>query len=130
LRLHTLVAAVLVTLLFSSAATHGEESQANYLAGTLIDIQKNVETTPRVWLWNTVVAASETVRYQLRIRVGNQIYVSEYVPLIQPDGGLPVSWKPNSALELRIEKHSLFVRLSYGGEIETRIMKHEAEKVP
>ncbi len=130
MRSHILVVAFLTGLLFLPAAARGEESQASYVAGTLVDIQKNVETTPRVWLWNTVVAASETVRYQLRFRVGNQIYVSEYVPLIQPDAGLPVSWKPNRALELRIEKHSLFVRLSYGGEIETRIVRHEAEKLP
>jgi hypothetical protein len=46
-------------------------ASAGYLSGTLLDIQKNIQTTPRVWLWDTVVAYSETVSYQLRIRVGN-----------------------------------------------------------
>jgi hypothetical protein len=45
-----------------------------YLQDTLLAIHKKIQTTPISWLWDTVVTSYDTVRYDLRISAGNQIY--------------------------------------------------------
>jgi hypothetical protein len=52
------------------------------------------------------------------------------VPLIQPTGPLPTEWKPVRPIELRIKDHQLIIRLSYGEEIETRIVRQSEAKLP
>jgi len=115
-------ALVLTLVLFLRAVVPAESAP---VSGTILEIQKQSQYAPRTWLWNTVVFYSETVSYRLRIQSGNQIYVAEYVPLVQPTGPYPTEWKPGAPVTLRIEKRSLFVELSYGGEVETTIVKRE-----
>jgi len=96
-----------------------------YVQGTLLAVHKKVHTTPISWLWNTVVTSYDTVRYDLRIWAGNQVYVAEYVPPIQPDGPLPTEWQAGHPISFRIEKRELVVKLSYGTEIRTNLLRRE-----
>lgn len=117
-------------VLIALALALNVRAEPNYQTGTFLEIEKKVEYTPRSWLWDTVVTYSETVSYQLHIQLGNQTYVSEYVPLIQPTGPLPTAWKAHRPLELRVAKHNIFIRLPYDGEIETRIIRRVGPKLP
>jgi hypothetical protein len=71
------------------------------------------------------VTSYDTVRYDLRIWAGNQIYTTEYVPLIQPDGPLPTEWQAGRPVSFRIEKRQLVIKLSYGDEIRTNLLRRE-----
>ena len=101
-----------------------------YVQGTLLAIHTKVQTTPISWLWNTVVTSYDTVRYDLRIWAGNQIYIAEYLPLIQPDGPLPTEWQTGRPISFRIEKRQLVIKLSYGNEIRTNLLRREPAHSP
>jgi hypothetical protein len=103
---------------------------SDYDTGTLLSIDKEAQRTPRTWLWNTVVTATEVVSYKLRVRVGNQIYEAEYVPDVQPDGPLPTEWKPGNPVQARTEDHKLLVKLSYGRVIELNLLRRSEAKSP
>lgn len=101
----------------------GMAAAQQYQAATLVGIQKRVEMTPQTWLWNTPVTFVNTAHYEMTIRVGEETYLAEYTPLVQPDGVVPTEWKPDSSLEVRVEKHRILIRLSGGEEVETRIVR-------
>ncbi|MBA3913414.1 MAG: hypothetical protein H0X25_06075 [Acidobacteriales bacterium] len=64
-----------------------------------------------------------TSHYELTIRIGEQTYLVEYTPLVQPDGVVPTEWRPDSPLQVRVEKHRILIRLISGEEAETRIVR-------
>jgi len=76
------------------------------------------------------VTSYDTVRYDLRIWAGNQIYIAEYVPLIQPDAPLPTEWQTGRPISFRIEKRELVIKLSYGNEIRTNLLRRESAHSP
>jgi hypothetical protein len=105
-------------------------ADAPYQTATLLNVQQQVQRTPRSWLWNTPVTFDEVVSYELVFRVGNTNYTSEYIPDVQPNGLIPTEWKPGNQLDIRIQKHALFVKLSYDGEIETHITGRHTARNP
>jgi hypothetical protein len=118
-------AAVIFAILLPTAARADA-----YLHGTLLAIHKKIQTTPISWLWDTVVTSYDTVRYDLRIWAGNQIYTAEYVPLIQPDGPLPSEWQTGRPISFCIEKRELVIKLSYADEIRTNLVRREPAHSP
>jgi hypothetical protein len=113
---------VLVLWPFSAIA------EPSYQSGTLLGIEKKVKITPLEYVFEVVASYYETVTYELKIQVGEQLYYADYTPNVQPNGPLPVEWTANRALGVRVEKHRLFVKLSYDGEIETFIARRERVK--
>ena len=120
-RIHPRIPAALVLAILLPATVRADA----YVQGTLLAVHKKVQTTPISWLWNTVVSSYDTVRYDLRIWAGNQIYTAEYLPPIQPDGPLPTEWQAGRPISFRIEKRELVVKLSYGTEIRTNLLRRE-----
>jgi hypothetical protein len=100
------------------------EAEQNYQKGTLLGINKKMQITPLEYVFNVVAAYYETVTYELQIKVSNEVYYSDYTPEIQPNGPLPTEWQPGRQLEVRPEKHRLYVKLSYDGDVETLIARH------
>jgi hypothetical protein len=125
-RVHLWISAALIFPILLPTAARADA----YVQGTLLAIHKKVQTTPISWLWNTVVTSYDTVRYDLRIWAGNQIYTAEYVPLIQPDGPLPTEWQAGHSISFRIEKRQLMIKLSYGDEIRTNLLRREPAHSP
>jgi hypothetical protein len=121
---HTFVAVLFATLLLSATCI----AEPIYRSGTLLGIDKKVETTPTMWLWDTVVSSYDTVRYDLRVQVGNQMFITEYIPDIQPNGPLPGEWTPDRQINIRTDKGKMYIKLSYDGEIETHILKRRGPK--
>jgi len=112
--------ALFLVILFASTARAD-----SYTRGTLLSIEEKVQTTPISWLWNTVVSSYDTVRYNIRIWAGNQIYIAEYVPPIQPNGPLPTEWQAGRPISFRIEKREFVIKLSYGTEIRTNLLRRQ-----
>ncbi len=104
--------------------------KADYQAGTLVSIDKKVKIIPIDYIYETVVSYYETVTYELQIRVGGDIYFANYTPEVQPNWPLPSEWGPNQPIQLRLEKHRLFVKLKSDGEITTFIAHHTRAKSP
>jgi hypothetical protein len=119
-----MIAGCFATLLLSLICI----AEPTYQPGTLLTIEKKVEATPTMWLWDTVVSSYDTVRYDLRVQVGTQEFVTEYIPDVQPNGPLPGEWTPDRAINVRTEKGKMFIKLSYDGEIETHILKRHRPK--
>jgi len=92
-----------------------------YGTAVLLEIQKKIATVPRSYLWDVVVTYSETETYELPIRMGNETYITDYTPIIQPSA-LPVEWKIGQPIEVRLEKRKMFLKTSYG-EIMTYIVR-------
>ena len=126
LKAAVLLGGLSVALLLASAA----RAETTYQTATLLAVEKRVELTPASWLWDTVVTYHETVRYQLRVQMGDETYLAEYVPLIQPSGPVPTEWKPGAVLDVRVTKRSLLIKLSYGGELEAQVIGRSRAKSP
>jgi hypothetical protein len=118
----------LAAAVFAIPAVRAADSP--YQTATLLDVQQQVQRTPRSWLWDTPVTFDEVVSYELSFRIGNTSYTSEYIPDVQPNGPIPAEWKPGNQLDIRIQKHALFVKLSYDGEIETHVTRRHLAKTP
>jgi len=98
-------------------------AQPAYQSARLVQIEKRVEYIPQAWHWDTVIVSRTLVKYELQVRVDGVTYLAEYIPDIQPTGPIPAEWKDNQPVDARIDMHSLYIKLSYGPEIETHIMK-------
>jgi hypothetical protein len=94
-------------------------AQPIWQTGTLQAVEKKVESTPRTYIWDVVVTATDVVTYRLRIRQGKRIYVADYTPEIQPSP-LPASWQVGGPLQFRVQKGQMIIKTSYG-EITTYI---------
>jgi hypothetical protein len=90
--------------------------------GTLVSVEKRVESTPRTYVWDVVVTSTDVITYRLYIQVANRTYVSDYTPEIQPSE-LPAGWRLGNRLDICVDKHRLMVKTSYG-EIATYIRSH------
>ena len=51
-------------------------AQQPYETAVLLEIQKKIATVSRSYLWDVVVTYSETETYELRIRMGNETYIT------------------------------------------------------
>jgi hypothetical protein len=107
-----------ILLVFPAALT----AESDYVTGTLLEITKQVESHPINWLWDTPVFWSDTVSYELRVRVGNELFWCTYTPEVQP-GFLPGQLHPDAKIDVRIERRRLFIRRLTGGELETVILR-------
>jgi hypothetical protein len=105
-------------------------AQPTYQTGTLLGIERKVKITPMTYVFDVVASYYETVTYQLKIQVGKETYFTDYTPDIQPNWPLPSEWKVNRPIAVRTDKHRLFVKLSYDGEIATYIARHANAESP
>jgi len=105
-------------------------AQPAYQTGTLLGIERRVKITPLSYVFDVVATYSETVSYELQIRLGKETYFTDYTPDVQPNWPLPNEWQVNRPIEARTDKHRLFVKLSYDGEVMTYIARHARTKAP
>jgi len=118
-----------IAALFAALLTpQSGQAEQGFTPGTLLEIEKKVQTTPTAWVWDTVVSSYDTVRYDLRIRVGSQVFTTEYIPDVQPNGPLPIEWQPGRVMNVQVDKGKMLIKLSYDGTVETQVVKRERSK--
>jgi Protein of unknown function (DUF2934) len=61
----------------------------------------------------------------IRIKVGDTIYTAEY-DRKRAQGYRPGEFAPGQPLELRFEEDKMYIKLTNGNELETRIVKSES----
>jgi hypothetical protein len=114
---------IFATLVLLSPFSPGQ-GEASYAAGTLQQIQKQVVETPSLYLWNTVVTRTQIVSYRLQVQSGNEVFVGEFTPVIQPSDA-PIEWTPGSKVRVRFAKGKMYVKTSYG-EVTTQVVGHRS----
>ena len=119
-----------VSLLVSVLLSTVSLAEPTYETGTLVGIEKRVKVTPLTYVFDVVATYYETVTYRLQIQAGKQTYFTDYTPDVQPNGPIPSAWKANQTIQFRTEKHRLFVKVSYDGEIETFVARQERQRQP
>jgi len=115
-----------IALLLPSALS----AEPTYQSATLLGIERKVKITPMTYVFDVVATYYETVTYELQIQVGKETYLTNLTPDIQPNWPLPSEWRVNRPIEVRVEKHRLFVKLSYDGEVATYIARRTRAKTP
>ena len=126
--------AICAALLFASYAAsqtnqaqpEGRNATPLYHSAFLVKLTAGVRTETHEVLHTTVldsgVVSEKIVTYKFIIRSGGLQYASLYTPEPQP-GNLPDAWwKDNALVGIRVEGHSLMIRLPQGGEIATSVV--------
>jgi hypothetical protein len=94
------------------------------LTGTIVDVQQKEHTKVLYYLVNTPVTQDEPY-FAVSVRIRDRIYSGEYQPRHAAEL-LPEAWKPNAEVQLRLEKHSMYLRRPDGGEAEFVITRRAA----
>ncbi|MDP9158687.1 MAG: hypothetical protein M3O09_00450 [Acidobacteriota bacterium] len=114
-----LTASFLVFLFFSSLfAAHKPEQ---YQTGKIVEVQQKTNSEVLYYLVNTPVTR-DTPYFEVSIQVKDFLYRAQYTPRHSADG-LPEDWKPEAEVQVRLNKHELFVKRPEGGEIQFAIEK-------
>jgi hypothetical protein len=101
---------------------HAADKQ--YEAGKLVSVEQKSRERVLYYLVNTPITQSDPYD-EVSVRVKDEIYVGEYTPRHAADT-LPEDWKPDAAVEARVEKHYMFLRLPDREEIKFVIVKRLA----
>jgi hypothetical protein len=129
MRLYRLIR-VAALMFLTSLALLPASAEPAYQTGTLLGIEKKVKITPLTYVYEAVASYYETITHELEIAVGDTIYYTDYTPDLQPDWPLPEEWRPGNPLNVRMDKHRIFIKLSHDGEITTYIAHRKHVKAP
>ncbi|MEY2411846.1 MAG: hypothetical protein QOD84_452 [Acidobacteriaceae bacterium] len=112
-------ASFLVFLSVSSLlAAHKAEQ---YQTGKIVDVQQKTNSEVLYYLVNTPITR-DTPYFEVTVQVKDFLYRAQYTPRHSADG-LPEEWKPGAEVQVRLNKHDLFLKRSEGGEIQFAIEK-------
>jgi hypothetical protein len=96
--------------------------------GTILDVQRKAHTKVLYYLVNTPVTRDEPY-FEVSVQIRDRIYTGEYLPR-HAEELLPETWKPNAEVQLRLEKHSMYLRRPDGEESEFVITRRAAAPAP
>jgi hypothetical protein len=94
------------------------------LTGTIVEVQQKAHTKVLYYLVNTPVTRDEPY-FEVSVQIRDRIYSGEYLPRHAAEL-LPETWKPNAEVQLRLEKHSMYLRRPDGEESEFVITRRAA----
>ena len=94
------------------------------LTGTIVEVQRKVHTKVLYYLVNTPITRDEPY-FEVSVRIRDRIYSGEYLPR-HAEELLPETWKPNAEVQLRLEKHSMYLKRPDGEESEFVITRRAA----
>ena len=102
---------------------HGAESSP-FVTGKIVDIQAKARTKVLYYLVNTPITRDDPY-FEIQIQVKDKIYTGEYAPRHAADV-LSEAWKPDAEVEVRVEKHTMFLKRPDGEDLEFGITRHVA----
>ncbi len=111
----------LISLL--SAARKPEE----YQSGKIMTVEQKTNSEVLYYLVNTPVTR-DSPYFEVSIQVKDFLYRAQYTPRHSADG-LPEDWKSGAEVQVRLNKHDLFVKRPEGGEIQFAIEKRSPATV-
>jgi hypothetical protein len=95
-----------------------------YVTGKIVDVQRKVHTKVLYYVVNTPITRDDPY-FEIQIQINDKIYTGEYTPRHSADL-LPEMWKPEANVQVRLEKHSMFLKRPNGEDFEFGITRHTA----
>src|SRR3954453_16167550 len=92
-----------------------------FTRGQIIDVQHKVRQKTEMYLVNTPIT-TDVPYFEIEIRLDQTDYIAEYNPR-HPKEELPESWVAGAEIQVRAEKHHLFLKRPHGSEIQWIINK-------
>jgi hypothetical protein len=115
--------ALIVVFLFGSAFA----VQNPYLDGTIVDVQKRVNTRVLYYIVNTPVTRDDPY-YEIRVNVQGTVYTAQYTPRHADDTFLD-EYASETKIQAKVEKRHLFLKQHSGNDLDLIIVKRgSAEK--
>jgi hypothetical protein len=99
-------------------------AESPYVTGTIVDVQQKAHTRVLYYLVNTPITRDDPY-FEIQVQIKDRIYTGEYAPRHSADL-LPATWKPEADVEVRLEKHFMFLKRPNGEELEFGITRHTA----
>ena len=81
-----------------------------YQIGEIVSVEKKVHTQVLYYIVDTPIT-KDNPYYEVSIRFGDEVCVGEYTPRHAADTP-PQAWTPSSEVQVRVEKHHMFVKAS------------------
>jgi hypothetical protein len=117
---------VLVTLSAAFAV------QGEYVSGTIVEIRQQERDRIQLYIVNTPILTEEPY-FTIAIDVNGMRYEGEFLPHTSHEM-LPGFWKADENVQLRIEKHFMFLKREDGSEVKFLILNkahlHTARNLP
>jgi len=104
---------VAVVLLGVSCQSFAVEK--SYQTGILVEARQKSHTRVLYYIVNSPVE-QEDPYFEVSVRVNEVTYVGEYTPRHSLET-LPDDWKPEAPVEVRLEKHFMFLKRPNGSEM-------------
>lgn len=120
------LAASFIVFLFVSSLFAANKAE-QYQTGKIVDVQQKTNTEVLYYLVNTPITR-DTPYFEVSIQVKDFLYRAQYTPRHSADG-LPEEWKPGVEVQVRLNKHDMFVKRPEGGEIQFAIEKRSPATV-
>jgi hypothetical protein len=100
-----------------------------YQTGILVEARQKTHTRVLYYLVNTPVE-QEDPYFEVSVKVNDVTYVGEYTPR-RAFETLPDDWQPEESVQVRLEKHYMFVKRPNGSEmkllLDSQTAKHPAK---
>jgi len=98
------------------------------VVGKIVDVQHKVHTRTLYYVVNTPITQDDPY-FEISVQIKDKIYTGEHAPRHAADT-LPDEWESEAEVQVRLEKHVMFLKRPGGEEMEFIITRHIAAPAP
>jgi len=95
-----------------------------YETAKIVDVEQKSRERVLYYLVNTPVTQDDPY-FEITLQLKDTLYIGEYVPRHAADT-LPAEWIENAPVQVRMEKHYMFLKRPSGDELQFTITKQKA----
>jgi len=99
-------------------------AQREYLSGTILDIRQQERDRVLLYIVNTPIM-TEDPYFTIALDVNGMRYEGEFLPRSQHEM-LPSFWKADETVQLRLDKHFMYLKREDGSEVKFLILSKSA----
>src|SRR5215470_14546147 len=96
--------------------------EKQFQTGKILGVEQKAQTRVLYYLVNTPITRDEPY-YELTIQLKDTVYVTEYTPRHSADT-LPEDWRGGSEIQVKADKHHLFVKRPGETQADLVVVKH------
>jgi len=115
---------VLSALILLCCAVLASDATPQYQKGKLVSLEQKKRSRVLYYQVNTPVT-KEDPYYEIGVDANGTTYIGEYDPRHEDDTP-PDSWKIGDPIEVRLEKHYIYLKQPGSGDMKLEIIKHFA----
>lgn len=95
--------------------------QNSYIDGAIVGVQKKANTRVLYYIVNTPVTRDDPY-YEVQVKLKDTLYTAQYTPR-HADDTFPEEYRPETAVQARVEKRHLYVKRAGGDDLDLVIVK-------